>query len=126
MTRARLWTRLVRLEEQASQIFWYDDDLAQMLRYVAEAGTQADLAPNVLQALCAEVRQAGETLGQQCPRHYRLGSDEQKTVIERMVSTMVTTMNAQLTDPSTNRRMHQAVRNVVEAAREVEQRAMRR
>ena len=125
MTLARAWTRLVRLEEQVSQRAWYDVDLAHLLRWIAEAGAQADLAPDVLQALCVAVRHAGEALGQHCPRSYRIESDAHKTVMTRMVSMIRTTIDAQLTEKDMRARMHQEMQQVLLAKIEAERRTVR-
>src|SRR5262249_40930175 len=62
MTLARLWTRLLRLEAQASQIRWYTSDMAQVLAWVAEAGLQAGLAAALREDLCAAIRQVLQAL----------------------------------------------------------------
>ena len=65
MTRARLWTRLVRLEEQASHLYCYAEGAAEVQAWLAQAGVQAALAPEVLQQLCAAVQHSLEALAQQ-------------------------------------------------------------
>jgi hypothetical protein len=62
MALARLWTRLLRLEAQASQMRWYTSDMAQVLAWVAEAGVQAGLAATFREALCAATRQVLQAL----------------------------------------------------------------
>ena len=118
MSLARLQTRLARLEAQAYQWIWYANDLAAMLEFLATAGAQAMLAPDILQALGTALRQAGEAVGQQCPARYRAGDAAQKTVGDCMVRTMRTTIDTQITDPQTRARLYREIQHVFEAARE--------
>lgn len=116
MSLARLSTRLRCLETQAYQILWYEDELEQLMQYVAEAGTQAALDLDVLQTLCTALRRAGQELGQQCPRRYMADAKERGTVVDRMMRMLCTTLDTQLSDPPTRKRLYQAIGNVFEAA----------
>ena len=78
MTPSRLWTRLERLEEQASHLYCSADMMAELLTYLAQAGTQAALAPEVLQPLCTAVRHRLEDFAQQFPAGLRERRDPRR------------------------------------------------
>ena len=125
MTLSRLWTRLVRLEEQASHLYCYADIMAELLTYLAQAGLQAALAPEVLQPLCTAVRHSLEDLAQQVPR--RSTSDAtQDAMVKAMMTTLSVTIQVAVPEPSIRTRLNTAIHRVLQDAAAAERRGARR
>ena len=121
MTPSRLWTRLGRLEEQASHLYCSADMMAELLTYLAQAGTQAALAPEVLQPLCTAVRHRLEDFAQQFPR--RSTSDAtQDAMVKALMTTLSATIQAEIPEPSTRARLNKAIHRVLQDTVEAERR----
>ena len=118
MMLARFWTRLARLEDQASHVFWYDDQVAQLLQGFAEAGAATGLAPAVLEDLCAALRHTFAAVGQRYPRRYTAAT--MQAVTEAMVSASLDTIKTLITEQSTRNRLIEEVGKALHAIVEAE------
>jgi hypothetical protein len=121
MTLSRLWTRLVRVEERTGPLLWYAEGLTWVIQRVDEAAVATALALDVRQALCAALRHAGQGLGRESLRHYRESDTAQQTIVDHLMSTMRTVVDAHITDRQTRARLYQEIQNAFDAARKREQ-----
>ena len=116
---------LGRLEEQASHLYCYADIMAELLTYLAQAGLQAALAPEVLQPLCTAVWHSLEDLAQQVPR--RSTSDAtQDAMVKAMMTTLSVTIQVEVPEPSIRTRLNTAIHRVLQDAAAAERRGARR
>ena len=125
MTLSRLWTRLLRLEAQASHLYCYADAMAALLTYLAQAGRQAALAPEVLQPLCTAVRHSLEDLAQQFPRQYTSDATH-AAVVKGMMTVLQSTIQAEIPELRTRAQLNTAMHRVLQDVAEAERRAARR
>jgi hypothetical protein len=119
MRLSRLWTRVTRLEQQASHLLWYDDLQTFWAEVVRQAGIAAGLPPPMVEQMGSALQARLLELGHRFPRCVR---DEY--AITSLMAAVITAVRSVLprhvVDPCTRQRVERQIRQILQARADAE------
>ena len=119
MRLSRLWTRVTRLEQQASHLLWYDDLQTFFVEVVKQAGRAGGLTPPMVEGMGSALQARLLELGQRFPRCVR---DEHAitSLMAAVITAVRSVLARQVVDPRTRQRVEGQIRQILKARAEAE------
>jgi hypothetical protein len=119
MRLARLWTRVTRLEQQASQLLWYDDVQTFLAEVVREAGSAAGLPPSLVEQMGSALQARLLELGHRFPKCVR---DEHAitSLMTAVITAVQSVLARQVGDPKTRQQVERQIRQILQARADAE------